>query len=310
MVTRSTRISSHMGGWLVCVVISSCSALSAQAPSSSQVSSSTQHVAPASSSAPLSSPPVAVESAASEFPVDRELRSLLDIRFAVDIDARNYREYQRRIAACMSARGFEYTPITADFSADAAAAIEFNPLNEKVARQFGYHSPPAPSGIVDSNVHSADFDSALNGIKDDGSDGCAIPSIQQVTTLTQPLFEPLRASLNSFAEAIDAWSSQPESKNASEAWSSCMSERGISASTPEDLRVRFLDLPKPSKDELDTRLIDLSCDKSVGLTAQRSAWQTQSAKAWIDNHSTEFSELERIGQAVSERLAQLESETL
>ncbi len=244
---------------------------------------------------------------ASPFPVGMEWREKeLGLDSVFDLDRRTYAEYQRRVAGCMKKDGFDYAPVQfVDERRDYYRAI--NPLYEPTAAKYGYHPPPSASA-TDSNRHVTGFDGALDGT--DVSPGCAPKAFKLVHDVVDPLFSSAQQLLNSLDSAIDGFFTSEVGRQRIDEWYKCMSATGYSEfDSPMTAQVHFLSHDSSSV-EINLRLADLQCDRSVGLTTSRSEWEGARFETWRDSSAIALAELQDQVAKISEALTRLETQTV
>ena len=246
---------------------------------------------------------------ASEYPVGKESREAIGLQHIGDIDLRLIAEYQRRIAFCMSERGFEYIPIKTRANEQRDFWRMRNPLNQDIAQQFGYHDPPSPFA-ADTNTHSAAFDAALLGTSEDGLDGCGMPTRAVVYAQVDAPAESLNSLLNSLVEYTTGFLGSEEGARLNGLWKSCMAGGGYAVDSQDDARARFMIGERPSAEELAARMMDYECDVKVGLTVARSGWEAAAVERWIEDFATAWSEVTRQFDEISGALTLLEGQTL
>lgn len=231
------------------------------------------------------SPPTAAEPEQSLHPVGAEWRYRFDWASPQDYYGSSYALWQDATQACMSAAGFEYEPVVY-VDTDAVYAL-VNPLNEAVAEQYGY-SPPEVQAAPDSNVGNDAFYAAL--LDPDGCSNVALsyayggPAADTFTERFQALVGDAEGSIFGF-EATAA------GEQLLLAWSQCMSSTGFDYRTPHEAMVDVSKAEDAAELGRRVRLADLECDRQVGLTAGRSAFEQESTDDWADRNAPQIGEL-------------------
>lgn len=207
----------------------------------------------------------------------------------------------------MAGLGFDYEPVVY-VDSDIAFGRVSNPLNEVVATEYGYHTPPLPQ-IVDVNAgQGAAFQEALAG--SDDRDGCGLTAVQEVREPGLELFQLYASVVADLDLTIGEFWASDLASTLSQEWSSCMREQGYNYSSPLEPPAQFAASPSVSATELATRSADLECDQTVELTRSRSMWEQQRFEEWLADHEGELIELNRLGVAYDGILQGFESETL
>mgnify|MGYP003117357436 CR=1 FL=1 len=241
---------------------------------------------------------------ASVYPVGQEWRERVPVENELDeMSAVAYNAWQRRISACMSDRGFTRAPRVYFDEKRTEFFRAVNPLNESVAQLFGYHAPdlPPPPVTADDDEESLEYLEALDGTDTDQSTGCGAVTKPAVYDLVEPVAADAQALLNDLDARIDGYWSSDLARSTLAEWTSCMNTQGFSAESPEELAVRFAGADEVSTEELQVRLTDLDCDREVGLTQQRSTWESDRVDEWASDTAAAWADLEpRIAQVIAE----------
>jgi hypothetical protein len=221
---------------------------------------------------------------ASRYPVGQEWRYSYAWASPQALYRGSYDLYQDTISTCMKAAGFDYTPVAYVNSDELFVVI--NPLNEAVAKKYGYTSPPD----VEPNDPNAGDDAWYAALTD--ADGCS--NIALTYAYKGPAskdwsgrFDPLLADAD---RAITGFESTSEGTELLRSWSECMVEKGYDYRTPGHAASTFTD--EITDENREVRLADLACDRSVGLTKHRSLFEQQAIKAWADQNALAIDELQ------------------
>ncbi len=234
----------------------------------------------------------------SEYPVGREWRQTLTWFVSVDDQRLLYETWQESIAACMSDAGFSYTPVA--YVAQDVGPLT-NPLNEDVAREFGYHIEFAVPAAENLNTDdSPAFQRALAG--DPGRPGCGgamrrrvVEPVQEYLTLAEGTVADLERTLGDFTTT-------DEGRALVAAWSACMRDAGYDYSAPSEPAAVFGAQAEVSADEIAVRLRDLECDRKVQLTQHRSVYERKQVAAWLSRNEAVTLELERLRREFDEHV--------
>lgn len=220
----------------------------------------------------------------SRYPVGEEWRYSFDWANPQAYYKSSYDLYQSAISVCMRAAGFSYQPV-AYVDSDALYA-SLNPLNEAMASEYGYSSPPGAE-VNDPNDGDDAFYKALTD--PDGCSNVALTYAYNDATASKfsDEFDPLVADAD---RAIGGFESTNEGAKLFRAWSRCMSESGYDYRTPGDAAK---DLPaEVTKHHRQVRLADLACDRTVGLTEHRSLYEQDRIAKWSDRNALAIQELQ------------------
>jgi len=196
-----------------------------------------------------------------------------------------YRTWQSRTAACMEARGFTYIPI--EYSSGSAADL-LSPLDEQYASVYGYHLPELD--VVDKNDYSVSgFSLALEGT--DAAPGCGREGASVYGGEIGAIAQEVNVAVSNLDSFVATFPSSDLGISLVSAWRACMKARGYAYDNPDDAGVGFSDRSYIGADELAVRSADLSCDKEVGLTAARSAFERARVDEWIADNATLVAEM-------------------
>lgn len=220
----------------------------------------------------------------SAHPVAREWREALGTDEVYALDAQRYATYQALIAQCMHQRGFDYAQVTyLDNSRLFYRAM--NPLNEPVARKYGYHGPALPSAEVPPQVRPPGFAEALNGTDAKPEFGCATPAFLSAEKIARPVFSKIQATFDALLSAVSGYDASSGGIRLTGLWSQCMKDRGYDFASPGAARDEYAGKESIAPDELRVRLADLECDQTVGLTVDRSCWERVQFESWKSKNS-------------------------
>lgn len=214
------------------------------------------------------------ETEVSEFPVGREWLERIPAIQEIDVLSElAYNEWQRRIAACMASHGFAYNPGVYWDELRVERDRAANPLNENAATVFGYHAPPVPEPpAAIGGGGGEEYDLALGGSEDGATPGCAAASMADAYEMVEPIGQQVQALLAQGPSGT-SFSATPAGTELLDDWSSCMSGRGYEYQSPLQPLQHFSGADTVTDEELAVRATDLACDRDVGLTAERSAWE-------------------------------------
>lgn len=286
-------------------------------PTRGETSTASYETSPGLTQGEFGDPPVAMQipmispQPVSDFPVDKEWREFVTAFEELDRLANDsYREWHRRIAACMKARGFGYVqPIPVDeMKMDFNRAI--NPLNSEAANSWGYHLPRTAEVENLNDLTAPGFAEALDGGPDTQGSGCASMSAGQAYAPTNDLFQSAQALANALDEATAGFENTDDGRAMLAEWRSCMEAGGLQYSSRGDPYEAFGGSPAITEDEIRTRRLDLACDEESGLTKTRSAWQRQQFEAWLSSSASALGELSSMTAAADQALIDLASENL
>ena len=158
-----------------------------------------------------------------------------------------------------------------------------------------------PPVAADDDEESPEYLEALDGTDTDQSTGCGAVTKPAVYDLVEPVAADAQALLNDLDARIDGYWSSDLARSTLAEWTSCMNTQGFSAESPEELAVRFAGADDVSTEELQVRLTDLDCDREVGLTQQRSTWESDRVDEWASDTAAAWADLEpRIAQVSAE----------
>lgn len=261
----------------------------------------------------------------SEYPIDREwLEYQPYTRELGDFWHRAANERQRRMAACMSARGFDYQPVVyADETVtDASWYRMLNPLNEAAARRWGYY-PGTPEPLIDPNVASHDdpaFITALHGDEPPRTEspGCADLAYAALADIDDPGDGMVSTLRNQLVERLYSYDSTEQGIAAQQLWLDCMAASGYRIEARDEVSSQFLTaaddegslVRQPSAPELAVRLADLECDRQHDITVDRSTWQRAVFDQWMAETAVAWNEVGVALDRASNQLAALETDDL
>ncbi|MGN8246507.1 hypothetical protein ACTHAM_000171 [Cellulomonas soli] len=232
------------------------------------------------------------------------------------------RVQEDRIAACMTALGFQYTPQVPDVS---AVHISEGPLHgsREYVEQYGYgvtNPPSEEAGSMSWELGvSPDWD-YLNSLTPAGKDaydealwgpvtsretdsvgragGCR--EAADLSAAGEP-FAAVRQEAGEFLAALD---DDPAFAELDTAWSRCMADQGYVYGSPHASEMSFRDryqaLVDPqtlvadaagtdalAEEELATARADLACQDETGYAAQHAAIAAELQQEWLDLHRAE-----------------------
>lgn len=230
--------------------------------------------------------------------VGRAWLSTLPFDLTPSENAGLYTLWQEATAQCMQAQGFDYGPIGYPPAADFTDLV--NPLDQGYAEARGYHELPVEP--VNPNTYDATVYFALEGTET--NPGCAAQSwprsfgaIEAFTSEAEPLRNGLGSAIVGF-DVSDAGS------DATQAWSTCMADKGRHYDSPDEAWIEFVERPTITDREISVRLDDLACDSSVGFTQARHDWQQKRVDDWMTNNATVIARLTSAKSIAIERLEQ------
>ena len=240
---------------------------------------------------------------------------------------------EERIAACMAAEGFEYTP-----QVPAVAEIEHTggalPGTREFVEAYGYGawvSPPGGTGGGFSYTRPSDpnwerrkamseaegeaYDSALMGpvLSEDANgtimrEGGCLDRVGDPEGADADYLKEVRDDARGFLEAL-AGDGRFDEVNG--AWAACMAEAGFTYTTPVDAQDEFLDAvlaevadgigPDPdvaaehSVEEVRVAVADLDCQEATDWVARHRAVEVELQQEYVDAH---LADLEALAAAV------------
>ena len=210
---------------------------------------------------------------------------------------------QEAISSCMNAAGFEYSPAQYETTDNLIRAL--NPLNREAAQLYGYHEPPSPE-FDDPTAENSDdeYILALYGTDEDEG-GCATASAEYAYGWdgALQLSNDLDIAANGVGEILGSYVTTPDGQDHVEAWASCMHEHGYQYDNQIDPNTEYSGQDRISDKEIATRLTDIECDESVGLTAARSDYETQQIDQWVDEHNELIDGIRKLTTAGERELA-------
>lgn len=186
----------------------------------------------------------------------------------------------------MNSNGYEYTPVTYVNTDNLYSLL--NPLNEEVANRFGYHDPVA-SDVNDPNDGESDeFFSALGG-----PTGCGNVAFEYAygAPAASEFSRVFAAIIPGAEQSVEGFFTTAESDRLVNEWASCIRDEGYSYDSPTDAASSFDSTPEPTEDEITVRRADIACDSKVGLTEQRSRYESNALSKWLDVNSLSVDEL-------------------
>lgn len=218
-------------------------------------------------------------------------RDQLPFFYSRSDDERIYNAWQERIASCMDGLGFTYIPV----AYMPAYGLDFvSPLDREAALLLGYHLPS--DGIENPNQNSSrEFTAALNQT-------CGDTAYAETFGTVQEIADAFDSAIIDFDESVNGWAQTSVSRTKSGEWATCMRGRGYDYSDPAEPRAEYGDDPTLTDAEVTTRLDDLACDKEVGLSEARSAYEQSVADEWIATHQDLIDDLIRQKTLYDEQL--------
>ncbi|MEN9506367.1 MAG: hypothetical protein RI958_2293 [Actinomycetota bacterium] len=240
-------------------------------------------------------------------PIDRQVLARLGLDYGDDLARINYSVRSALMTDCMALRGFEFDRGPSPESLDPVGHRTWHPLDREYAEMYGYQAAPrVPSPMNDRANADPAFSEALFG--SDGSPGCfeLVARYVEETTGAESLADDVSRLRNDPLTRMSGWVTTDEYKRLVDEWSTCMAQRGYTFGSPDDALSTSGEGGDPSDAEVATRLADINCDTAVGLTAERSEFETQVAEQWADENAEAVSEMRSRIAAVTERLVDLQ----
>lgn len=231
---------------------------------------------------------------------------------------------EERVAACMVAAGFEYTPQVPAASDVKVMTGPTRGTREYVER-YGYGAADAPreeGGGIEWSITGADtsyvdslselgraaYDEALWGpVTETGADGSVTRAggCQDRAYSASPEADAFAALQTEASEFLAALGDDPAFAELDTAWSRCMDEQGYSYATPAAAEASFFDrsmaLIDPeshvtdpagksalAEEELPTALADLECQERLDYRAEHATIAAGLQQEWMDLHRTEL----------------------
>lgn len=253
-------------------------------------------------------PAVSTSTAGSQLAADADLprvglawRDEAGVFFSEEDNRRLYDLWQARIADCMEGRGFEYARIAYPRYADGLDRL--SPLDQGYALTLGYHYPTPE--LIDTNpVTDETFSLALEG--NDISAGCGGRSYDDVYGEFEDFILEIDAALTNFDSFVAGFKATAEGDRLMGLWSECMDMLGYRYLSSDEPRLRYAEQPQITDGEIRTRMADLECDRDVGLTVGRSAYEHGRVDEWLTGNEATVLELRRQKASFDERLSDLE----
>jgi len=223
-------------------------------------------------------------------PVSQRLVGL-DGKAGTDVTVVQQDAAERRIAACMAGKGFDYTPQTAPSTPGGTPGWD----TMEFARRYGYGittwsaipetSTAAPDATASPGQGASDQDpayqTALWGpVPDDGTQAWQ-PGGCYGQAYTEVFDDPVAQALASMQTQVD---DDTRVVRAQRAWASCMAGKGYRYATSDDAMSAISDrfftpdgqlegaaLKKLRTQEISTAVADQTCRGTAGLTQARAA---------------------------------------
>jgi hypothetical protein len=203
----------------------------------------------------------------------RAWREQLPFYYTESDNRRMYTAWQHRIAACMTEAGFDYTPV----EYVPTDGLDFiSPLDRAAATALGYHWPSDGVRPERGDGSSAFYEASAD---------CANSAMAETFGAVAAFSTAVDGALAQFDAAVNGWAATVTGKTKTREWAACMSDRGYLYTDPDQPRAEFGEGQTLSEREVETRLADLDCDVSVGMTAARSAYEEAAAQEWIATHA-------------------------
>lgn len=225
-----------------------------------------------------------------EFPVGRNWRRTFDFLPTFEQDKAVFSTWQNLIGNCMSSHGLQYEKVRfyGDIWADS-----FNPLDKNLASNFGYHDPSR----TEMNQHVGDMSPQNQATFENCSKLAATKTYQVIEPQTKRLQAVLNGLLEHYSDEGNAAIEKSMDK-----WVSCMSESGIRARSQDELSLRFSRNKEISNDEIQTRMIDVMCDETAGVTKARSLAEGAAIKDWMEENSSDLAEMRNLYREISRKI--------
>ncbi|RMH69645.1 MAG: hypothetical protein D6683_15970 [Actinomyces sp.] len=152
-------------------------------------------------------------------------------RFAAT--ARLSNEMEESVAACMRARGHEYSPALIDIAGDTAR-YGYDLTPEEYASTFGFGLAEGFLRSMDAPSSSASASYSTPAAGPD-LDACRERAREELPAADRTLLEQIEAYDAARGQIESALRSDPELRRLNEQWSRCMAARGYTATDEEDL---------------------------------------------------------------------------
>lgn len=193
----------------------------------------------------------------------------------------------------MSAAGFDYRPVA--YIDDTVSDVIVNPLNEPVAKVYGYHLPSLTEDPNDEAViEAAGFEAALLGSDRLEGQGCADRGYRFAYAFDES--EELWSELDGMLAVIEGgaltFETTQRSRDLTDEWSRCMEARGYEYAAPLEANTEFSDDQTVGERELEVRWADLECDRDSGLTSARSAFEVDRIALAVDEQAEAITAIE------------------
>lgn len=237
----------------------------------------------------------------SHYPVGQEWRELVPLGSEMDqMFALAYRVWQEGTQRCMQDRGYSFTPRRYIDEKRIEFYRALNPLNEEVAKSFGYHAPPQPQVIDENTDTSSGYLEALGGTETDSSTGCASIAMKEAYVDVDPVINDYQLLVDELDRSVYAYLTSSEGLEAERRWSACMTDVGYSFSSRDDAASQFLASQTVTDAEIRVRLADLECDRTTNYTESRSSWEAAEVDRWLERTSLQWPPLgDRIAAVVT-----------
>lgn len=195
----------------------------------------------------------------SKFPVGREWR--MQYAWAIDnkFNALVFHVNEKLVQQCLEKSRIKYQPrIFVDDRINLAWA---NPLNEYVAKNYGYRIPRNNS----ANRKSANLKKIERCFTEVAPNTYASDSAQSHVAELVALFDLIEAPLFQYQAA------DPSLLKRRAVWIQCMKSKGFETKAPGDLAAQFDERGRQTKGEIRARLSELECDRNGKITELQAA---------------------------------------
>ena len=118
-----------------------------------------------------------------------------------------------------------------------------------------------------------------------------------------PLASQLQPLIEDASAAIEGFSSTTAGQHLASAWSACMAGNGYHYNSPQDAQTAFENNRCVTSLEIATRMADLNCDTTVGLTRARSEYEETKLGTWLTQHTANITTVTDTIQAAQQELA-------
>lgn len=243
-------------------------------------------------------------------PIDREVIARAGVSHPEDLIDLEYQIFSSMLTDCMAERGFEFDRGPRPGLIDPLGHRPRHPLDVEYALKYGYRAAPRPPSPMNDLANSdTDFFDALFDLFDkDQSSGCfeQVARFVNDETGSLQLADDITALRQSPLEDMAGWQTTAEYQQLIAEWSGCMKGQGYEFNTPSDALGSAGDEGPAPQEEIALRLADIECDRSAGLTAGRSQYESGVVGIWADESADAIKAMAERVDEVSRQLIDLQ----